>query len=63
MKNILVIEDDKKMREGLREILEDERYNVDSVENGQVGLDVIKKKILILSSPILLCLPLEEWRY
>lgn len=44
MKNILVIEDDKKMREGLREILEDERYNVDSAENGQVGLDVIKKK-------------------
>ena len=44
MKNILVIEDDKKMRDGLVEILADEGYNVDSAENGQVGLEKIKKK-------------------
>lgn len=44
MKNILVIEDDKKMRDGLVEILTDEGYNVESAENGQVGLEKIKKK-------------------
>lgn len=44
MKNILVIEDDKKMREGLVEILAEQGYQVDSAENGQAGLDKIKKK-------------------
>ncbi|VVB85343.1 Chemotaxis protein CheY [uncultured archaeon] len=44
MKNILIIEDDSKMREALKEILKDEGYNVDSVENGQLGLEAIKKK-------------------
>jgi len=44
MKNILVIEDDRKMRDGLVEILTDEGYRVESAENGQLGLDRIKKK-------------------
>jgi len=44
MKNILVIEDEKKMRDGLVEILTDEGYNVESAENGKVGLEKIKKK-------------------
>ncbi len=44
MKNILVIEDDKKMRDGLVEILAEQGYQVDSAENGQAGLDKIKKK-------------------
>ncbi len=44
MKNILIIEDDRKMREGLKEILKDESYHVDSAENGQAGIEVIKKK-------------------
>jgi DNA-binding response OmpR family regulator len=44
MKNILVIEDDKKMRDGLVEILSDEGYDVDFAENGQIGLEKIKKK-------------------
>jgi DNA-binding NtrC family response regulator len=44
MINILVIEDDRKMREGLVEILADEGYNVESAENGQVGLEKIKNK-------------------
>lgn len=44
MKNIIVIEDDNKMREGLVEILNEEGYLVDSAENGQAGLDKIKKK-------------------
>ncbi len=44
MKNILVIEDDKKMREGLAEILKDEGYRVESAENGQSGIDIINKK-------------------
>jgi len=35
MRNILVIEDDKKMRDGLVELLADEGYNVESAENGQ----------------------------
>ncbi len=44
MKNILVIEDDKKMRDGLVEILTDKGYHVESAENGLVGLDKIKKE-------------------
>jgi len=44
MKNVLVIEDDNKMRDGLVEILKDEGYNVDSAENGSLGLDKTKKK-------------------
>lgn len=42
--NILIIEDDRKMRDGLLEILTDEGYQVDSAENGQIGLDKLKKK-------------------
>jgi DNA-binding response OmpR family regulator len=44
MKNILVIEDDRKMRDGLVEILTDEGYNVESAENGQQGVEKIKIK-------------------
>ncbi len=44
MKNILVTEDDAKMRNGLVEILKEEGYNVDSVENGQKGLEKIREK-------------------
>lgn len=44
MKSILVIEDDKKMRDGLVEILAEQGYQVDSAGNGQVGLDKIQKK-------------------
>lgn len=43
MKNILVIEDDRKMRDGLVELLKGE-YNVESAENGQPGIDLIKQK-------------------
>ncbi len=44
MKDILVIEDDRKMRDGLVEILKDEGYNVESAENGQSGFDKLKQK-------------------
>ncbi len=44
MKNILVTEDDEKMRNGLVEILKEEKYNVDSAQNGQKGLEMIKEK-------------------
>ncbi|MCZ7383532.1 MAG: response regulator [Candidatus Methanoperedens sp.] len=44
MKDILVIEDDRKMRDGLVEILKDEGFNVESAENGQSGLDKLRKK-------------------
>lgn len=43
MVKILIIEDDQKMRNGLMEILSEEGYSVDTAENGQVGLDKIKK--------------------
>lgn len=42
--NILVVEDDPKMREGLVELLKSEGYNVNSAENGQTGIDAIQKK-------------------
>lgn len=44
MKNILVTEDDAKMRNGLVEILKEEGYDVDSAENGQKGLEKIREK-------------------
>lgn len=44
MMTILIIEDERKMRDGLVEILTDEGYLVDSAENGQIGLDKIKTK-------------------
>ena len=44
MKNILVTEDDEKMRNGLVEILKEEGYNVDSAQNGQKGLEMIRDK-------------------
>ncbi len=44
MKNILVVEDDQKMRDGLVEVLSDEGYHVEATANGQLGLDVVKKK-------------------
>src|SRR4030067_1925182 len=44
MKNILIIEDEKEIREGLVEFLEDAGFIVDSAENGQQGLGKIGKK-------------------
>ncbi len=44
MKNILVIEDEKEIREGLVEVLEEAGFLVDSAENGQQGLEKIGKK-------------------
>ncbi|MDD5474662.1 MAG: response regulator [Candidatus Methanoperedens sp.] len=44
MKNILVIEDDPKMRDGLVEILKDKGYNIESAENGSLGLEKTRKK-------------------
>ncbi len=44
MKNILVIEDEKEIRNGLVEVLEDAGFAVDSAENGQLGLEKIRKK-------------------
>jgi DNA-binding response OmpR family regulator len=43
MKTILIIEDEKEIRDGLVEILKEEGFGVDSAENGQMGLDKIKK--------------------
>lgn len=43
MKTILIIEDEKEIRDGLVEILKEEGFEVDSAENGQTGLDKIKK--------------------
>lgn len=44
MKNILIIEDEKEIRDGLVELLEDAGFLVDSAENGQQGLEKIGKK-------------------
>lgn len=44
MKNILIIEDEKEIREGLVELLEDAGFLVDSAENGQQGLEKVGKK-------------------
>jgi DNA-binding response OmpR family regulator len=44
MKNILIIEDDSKMREGLAELLKEEGYKVESAENGKKGIDKLMEK-------------------
>ncbi len=44
MKNILIIEDEKEIREGLAELLEGAGFSVESAENGQQGLEKIGKK-------------------
>lgn len=42
--NILVIEDDPKIREGLVELLKNDGNDVDSAENGEIGIEYINKK-------------------
>ncbi len=42
--NILVVEDDPKIREGLVELLESDGNRVDSAVNGQDGIDAVLKK-------------------
>ncbi|CAG1006615.1 Transcriptional regulatory protein CusR [Methanosarcinales archaeon] len=44
MKNILIIEDEKEIREGLVELLEDAGFLVDFAENGRQGVEKIGKK-------------------
>jgi len=44
MKNILIIEDEKEIRDGLLEVLVDAGFVVDSAENGHLGLEKIRKK-------------------
>lgn len=44
MENILIIEDDSKMREGLAELLKEEGYKVESAEDGKKGIDKLMEK-------------------
>lgn len=44
MAKLLIIDDERAIRSTLREILEYENYEVDDIDNGPDGLDLIKKK-------------------
>lgn len=44
MANILVIDDEKSIRNTLKDILEMEKYKVEEAENGEVALDKIKQE-------------------
>ena len=44
MKRILIIDDEKAIRNTLKEILEFEDYNIETAENGYVGLDFVDQK-------------------
>lgn len=44
MAKILIIDDERAIRSTLREILEYENYEVDDIDNGLEGLELIKKK-------------------
>ncbi len=44
MANILVIDDERSIRNTLKDILEYEKYEVEIAENGPEGLDIIKNK-------------------
>mgnify|MGYP000504168149 CR=1 FL=1 len=43
MTKILVIDDERPIRSVLREILENEKYNVDDAENGKIGFELASK--------------------
>jgi diguanylate cyclase (GGDEF)-like protein len=45
MKKILVIEDDKTIRASLVKILQNEEFDVNSAENGQIGLQLAKQRL------------------
>jgi len=42
--NILVVDDEKGIREGCRRILSSEGYGVDVAENGKAGLEMVRGK-------------------
>ncbi len=43
--NILIVEDDADIREGVRILLESENYQVEEAENGRKGLELLTEKI------------------
>ncbi len=43
MSKILIIDDEQSIRNSLKEILEYEKFDVDTAENGMVGIELIKK--------------------
>ncbi len=43
-KSVLVVEDEKKMREGLRELLAEEGYGVDTAEDGLEAVEKVRAK-------------------
>lgn len=51
MKNILVIEDDKTVREGIIDLLREENYNVTGADNGKSGVELAQEIVpdLIIS--------------
>ena len=44
MKNILIVDDEKAIRNTLKEVLVFENYSVDSAESGFAGLDLLDQK-------------------
>jgi two-component system, NtrC family, nitrogen regulation response regulator NtrX len=44
MPKLLIVDDEKSIRSAMRDILEFEEYEVDEAQNGQIGLDMIKKE-------------------
>lgn len=47
MAKLLIIDDERAIRSTLREILEYENYDVEDIDNGIDGLEMIKKEISI----------------
>ena len=58
--HILVVEDDKEIREGVEIYLKNQGYLVFQAANGQEGLDVLKKEEIHLAIVDILPLTLEE---
>ena len=44
MAKILIIDDEKSIRSTLKEILEYEKYTIEEAEDGEAGLEALKKK-------------------
>ncbi len=50
---VLIVEDDADIREGVRILLESENYHVSEAENGRKGLELLNRNFLSLGITLL----------
>ncbi len=63
MATILVIDDEKSIRNTLKDILGMEKYKVEEAENGEIALEKSGRRLLMLFFVILKCPAWMELKY